>query len=102
MRHQNTVLHALIKVIPRPWFDRQARRSGGDRRVRRLPCWSQLVALVYAQLAGIGSLRELEAALQSHANLAYHLGLARICRSTWPTPMPSDRLVLFRWWSAHS
>lgn len=82
MRHQNTVFHALIKAIPRPWFDRQAERSGGDRRVRRLPCWSQMVALIYAQLAGIGSLRELEAALASHGNLAYHLGLGPVRRAT--------------------
>jgi hypothetical protein len=37
--------------------------------VRTLPTWSQMVALIYGQLAGARSLRELVAALASHGNL---------------------------------
>ncbi|HEY4174267.1 MAG TPA: DUF4372 domain-containing protein, partial [Rhodopila sp.] len=37
---------------------------------------SQLVAMLYAQFAGAASLREIEAALQSHANRLYNLGAA--------------------------
>ena len=82
MRHHNTLLHDLGKAMPRWRFEQLAKRSAADRRVRTLPCWSQFVALVYAQLAGIASLRELVAALASHANHAYHLGLGPIRRST--------------------
>jgi hypothetical protein len=82
MHHQNTLLHHLGKAMPRWRFEQLAKRHAADRRVRRLPCWSQLVALVFAQLAGIASLRELVAALASHANHAYHLGLGPIRRST--------------------
>jgi IS4 transposase len=82
MQHENTVLHAVIKALPRWRFERLARRHGADHRVRTLPTWSQMVALIYGQLAGARSLRELVAALASHGNLLYHLGVGVVRRST--------------------
>jgi IS4 transposase len=41
-----------------------------------------LIALIYAQLSGAQSLREIEAALESHAAQLYHLGGAQVSRST--------------------
>jgi hypothetical protein len=82
MRFQDTVLGGLLKAIPRGQFARLAARHGSDRRVRRLPSWSQLVALLVAQLAGCQSLRQLEALLASQRSAHYHLGIGRVCRST--------------------
>jgi Domain of unknown function (DUF4372)/Transposase DDE domain len=53
-----------------------------DRRVRRLTTRSQLVALLYGQLAGAVSLREIETALSSHQSRLYHLGVREVSRST--------------------
>jgi IS4 transposase len=55
---------------------------GSDKHVRALTTKSQLIALIYAQLAGAQSLREIEAALESHAAKLYHLGGAQVSRST--------------------
>ena len=96
MHHQNTLLHDLGKAMPRWRFEQFARRSAADRRVRTLPCWSQFVALVFAQLAGISSLRELIAALASHANHAYHLGLGPIRRSTLAEANARRPLALYQ------
>jgi putative transposase len=82
MPHHNTLLHHLGKAMPRWRFERLAKRRAAERRVRTLPCWSQFVALGFAQLAGISSLRELIAALASHANHADHLGRGPLRRST--------------------
>ena len=83
MRRQTTVLREILKLIPRFRFERMAERHGADYRVRTLPCWSQFLALVYAQLAGATSLREVTAALSSHRSLLYHLGVAKdVKRST--------------------
>jgi hypothetical protein len=95
MPHQNTLLHHLGKAMPRWRFEQLAQRSAADRRVRTLPCWSQCVALVFAQLAGIASLRELIAALASHANHAYHLGLGPIRRSTLAEANAKRPLALY-------
>jgi IS4 transposase len=55
---------------------------GADARVRRLTTKSQLIALIYAQLSGAHSLREIEQSLASHAPRLYHLGAAAPARST--------------------
>jgi len=55
---------------------------GADKHVRTLTTKSQLIALMYAQLSGAQSLREIEAGLQSHATRLYHLGSDEVSRST--------------------
>ncbi len=82
MRHQNSVLHDLLKHVPWATFDRLVEDHGADARVRRLTTKSQLVALLYGQLAGASSLREIEAGLESHALRLYHLGAEPARRST--------------------
>ena len=95
MRHQNTVFHNVLKFIPRPAFDRIVAAHEGDYRVRRLTCWSQFVAMLYAQLSGTQSLRELVAAWASHGNLLYHLGAKEVKRSTLSDANRDRPAVLF-------
>lgn len=61
MRHQNSLMHQILKFIPWTGFDRLVEKHGADKGVRRLSTKSQLVALVHAQLSGAVSLREIEA-----------------------------------------
>ena len=82
MRHHNSVLHGLLKHIPWSEFDRLVDEHGGDARVRRLTTKSQFVALLYGQLAGAVSLREIETAMSSHSSRLYHLGAREVSRST--------------------
>jgi transposase len=82
MRHHNSVLHELTKHIPWTAFDRLVDEHGGDRRVRRMSPKSQLIALLYGQLSGAVSLREIETGLSSHRARLYHLGAAAPSRST--------------------
>jgi hypothetical protein len=82
VRHQNSVFHDLQKRIPWAEFDRLVEAHGADARVRRLSTKSQLMALLYAQLSGASSLREIEAGLASHAGRLYHLGATPVRRST--------------------
>lgn len=82
MRHHNSVFHQLTKHIPWAVFDRLVADHGADRRVRRLTTKSQFMALLYGQLCGAASLREIEAGLSSHQVRLYHLGAASPSRST--------------------
>ncbi len=67
MRHHNCLFHQLLQVVPWDRFERLVDHHGSDARVRRLTTKSQLVALLYAQLSGAQSLREIEQSLASHA-----------------------------------
>lgn len=82
MRHHNSVLHGLLKHVPWSEFDRLVDDHGADARVRRLTTRSQLVALLYGQLSGAQSLREIETAMSSHSARLYHLGAVEASRST--------------------
>jgi IS4 transposase len=56
--------------------------QGADAGVRKLSTKTQLVTLLFAQLAGAVSLREIELAMQSHSARLYHLGAREVSRST--------------------
>lgn len=82
MRHQNSVFHALSKHIPWGAFERLVEEHKADARVRKLSTKGQLLALLYGQLAGAESLRDIVGALHSHAPRLYHLGADAVSRST--------------------
>lgn len=82
MRHENSVMHELLKRIPWGRFEALVEEHDADRCVRRLSTKSQLVALLHAQLSGATSLREIVTTMASHATRLYHLGAAAPRRST--------------------
>ena len=82
MQHQNSVFHGVLKHVPWDRFDGFVESHGADARVRRLSTKSQFVALLYGQLSGAASLRELVTGLESHAARLYHLGADGVRRST--------------------
>lgn len=82
MRHHNSVFHNVLKHLPWARFERLVEAHGADARVRQLSTKSQLVALLYGQLSGASSLREIVAGLQSQAVRLYHLGAKPVRRST--------------------
>jgi len=71
-----------LKHVPWHVFDRLVDEHGADAGVRRLTPRSQLVALLYGQLSGAASLREIETAMASHAARLYHAGARPASRST--------------------
>jgi IS4 transposase len=71
-----------LQYLPRAAFDRIVEQHQGDRYAKRFSSWDQLVAMVYAQLSGIKSLRELETGFNQHRNHHYHLGTTGVSRST--------------------
>ena len=82
MRHLNTVFHQLMKHLPWGEFERLVEEHGADAQQRGFTTKTQLVAMIYAQLAGAVSLRDIEAGLGSHEARRYHLGVGRVRRST--------------------
>jgi hypothetical protein len=75
-------MHGLLKHVPWSVFDKLVDEYGADARVRRLSTKSQFVALLYGQLSGAISLREIETATSSHSARLYHLGAKEVSRST--------------------
>ena len=82
MRHQNSVFHQLLKHLPWEEFDALARAHRADARARRLTAKSHFLALLYGQLAGAASLREIVGGIESQRARLYHLGAKLPRRAT--------------------
>lgn len=82
MHHQNSVFHGILKHVPWGKFDQLVEQHRADFRVRTLTTKDQFVALLYGQLSGASSLREVVVGLESHEARLYHVGAAPARRST--------------------
>ena len=82
MRHHNSVFHQLLKHLPWEEFDALVKEHRADARVRRLTTRSQFLAMLYGQLAGAASLREIVGGIESHRARLYHLGATLPRRAT--------------------
>jgi IS4 transposase len=80
--HQNSVMYDLVKLVPWGRFEELVSAHGADADVRKLSTKRQLLALLYAQLSGASSLREIETGMASHEARLYHLGGSAVKRST--------------------
>ena len=83
MRHQNSVFHDVLKLIPWTAFDRLVEEHGTDELVRKFKTRHQLIALLFGQLSGAASLREIEVVMASHQARLYHIGAQVPRRSTF-------------------
>ena len=83
MHEGQYVFSQLMQWLPRRAFDRFVRQYQGDHRVRRLTCREQLLCLVFAQLTGRDSLRDMVTCLRALQPRLYHMGIRhQISRST--------------------
>src|SRR3981081_1301811 len=82
MRHQNSVFHSLTKHVPWSKFEQIVEKYGADRLVRKLTTKRHFIAVLYGQLSGSTSLREIVTGMASHETRLYHVGAAPVKRST--------------------
>ncbi len=95
MPYQDTIFGALLKFIPRHRFKHLVEQTKAGHRVRRLDPWSHLVAMLFAQLSGARSLRDVTAALDAVPGTHSHLGLAKVRRSTLADANAGRPVALF-------
>jgi hypothetical protein len=81
VRHQDIVFHGVLKHVPWRRFDQLVQQHNADWDDRMLKGKAHLIAMVYAQLCGARSLREIEANLKSHAGKLYHVGGCPVSKS---------------------
>lgn len=82
MLHQNSVFHGALKYVPWHRLDQSVEKHGADDLSRTLSTKRQVIALVYGQLSGATSLREIVTGMESHEKRLYHLGAKPVKRST--------------------
>ncbi len=83
MAHSNTVLAQLLKLIDR--HDFQMLENGPfrpQRKYRTLSRWGQFTTMLFAQITGRASLRDISESLRAQGGRLYHLGIRQVKKST--------------------
>src|SRR6185437_12425925 len=81
--HTNTVFRDILKLVPWSEFDKLVKNHGSDELVRSFTTKRQFLALLFGQLSGACSLRDIEASMRSHQGRLYHAGGFAPARSTF-------------------
>lgn len=71
------VFAQLIEFLPQKTFQRIVMKYQGDKYIKSFSCWNQLLAMMYGQLSGCESLRELVCVISAHSPKSYHLGFGK-------------------------
>ena len=87
MNKDKYVFAQLIEFLNNDKFRRLVDKYDGNRYVKHLTCWNQLLALIFGQLCNRESLRDVIVALEAHRSKCFHLGLGRktIAKTTLAT-----------------
>lgn len=71
------VFTQLIEFLPQKAFQRIVMRYQGDKYIKSFGCWNQLLVMIFGQLSGCESLRELVCIVAAHTPKTYHLGFGK-------------------------
>jgi len=82
MRKNITVMGDLLSEFPRYAFDDAVNEFQGDYRVRTMRCQDLFKTLLYGQIIGAYSLREIESSLMANGPKLYYCGMKDAKRST--------------------
>jgi len=80
--YSNTRFSLLLKGLPQHVIETFVNIHQGDKHSKGFRCRDQLLAMIYGQISGARSLRELEAGFNSQASAHYHLGTRPVKRTT--------------------
>ena len=74
MNQGKYVFAQLTDFLPQRVFDRLVYKYAGNKYVKHFSCWNQLLSMVFGQITGRDSLRDLMISMEPHKPKYYHLG----------------------------
>jgi hypothetical protein len=77
MNQGKFVYSQLTDFLPQRVFDRLVHKYNGNKHVRQFSCWDQLLTMVFGQLTGRDSLRDLMVSIEPHKPKYYHPGFGK-------------------------
>lgn len=77
MNQGKYIFAQLTDFLPQRVFDRMVDKYHGNKYVRSFTCWNQLLSMLFGQLSGRESMRDLMIGLDAHKSKYYHLGFGK-------------------------
>lgn len=83
MKRVCSIFSQIVGLISRDGFEAAVAKHGAERHARGFSSWGQLISMLFCQLGGLKSLREITEGLQASEGKLRHLGLSEApARST--------------------
>ena len=76
------VFAQFLNLLPRYDFQRIVNKYNGDYRTKHFKCWNQMACMIFAHIRQEDSLRDIDIALNAHADKLYHMGIQQCPKST--------------------
>jgi len=77
MNQGKYVFAQLVEFLDHHRFEDIVKKYDGDKGIRDFSCWNQMLCMIFGQLSGRESLRDLIVVLTAHKSKSYHLGFGR-------------------------
>ena len=77
MNNGKYVFAQVASFLPARIFDKCVLKYAGNKWVKHFTCWNQLMCMMFGQLSGRESLRDLLITISAHPNKYYHLGFGK-------------------------
>lgn len=77
------VFSQFLNLLSRYDFQMIVNKFNGDYRTKHFKCWHQLTCMMFAHIRQEKSLRDIDIALNAHANKLYHIGIQQCPKSTF-------------------
>lgn len=91
------VFNQLCALLPRDKFEYLVAKHGGNGHVKSYSCWNHFLVMLWAQLSGRESLRDIEVSLRAHRDKLYRLGMGcNVSRNTIAHANATRPVGLFR------
>ena len=77
MNNGKYVFAQIASFLPSRIFDKCVSKHQGNKWIKHFSCWNQLMCMMFGQLSGRESLRDLLITISAHSNKYYHLGFGK-------------------------
>lgn len=77
MNQGKFVFAQVITFLPSRIFDRCVKQFNGNKWTKHFSCWNQMMCMMFGQLSGRESLRDLLVTISAHSTKYYHLGFGK-------------------------
>ena len=91
------IFNQLHSLLPHDHFEYLVKKHGGNAYVKSYSCWNHYLVMLWAQLSGRESLRDIESSLRVHREKLYRLGKGRdISRNNISYANSTREVAIFR------
>lgn len=91
------IFNQLHSLLPRDHFEYLVKKYDGNAYIKKYSCWNHFLVMLWAQLSGRESLRDIESSLRAHRDKLYRLGMGMdISRNNISYANATREVAIFR------